>query len=228
MTEQTGHAVALGEADVADYLESHPDFFDRHPSLLEGLNIPHSAGAAVSLVERQVRMLREKNSELERKLQHLARAARTNERLLERLQVLILGLVGSEGFDQAVAILSETVREDFHADFVVLKLLGAPERPETVAPGTPQRETVERLLAKRQPICGYLDAGHKRVLFGASGDDVASAVVIPLCERPDSDCLGLLAIGSVDPKRFHPEMGTVFVAHLGAVTARVLRGHLEA
>ncbi len=58
------------EADVAEYLRSHPDFFERHSGLLLGLKLPHPTGAgAVSLMERQVAVLRQHNADLDRQFQ---------------------------------------------------------------------------------------------------------------------------------------------------------------
>ena len=48
----------LPEQAVVDYLTAHPDFFTRHPQLLRDLSLPHDSGNAVSLIERQVELLR--------------------------------------------------------------------------------------------------------------------------------------------------------------------------
>ena len=40
----------LSDEVVQDYLEAHPDFFERHSALLSTLTVPHGAGEAVSLV----------------------------------------------------------------------------------------------------------------------------------------------------------------------------------
>lgn len=50
----------LTEAQVAEFLQQHPDFFTRNAKLLEKLHVPHETGRAVSLVERQTSVLREK------------------------------------------------------------------------------------------------------------------------------------------------------------------------
>ena len=50
----------LDENEVADFLRTHPDFFERHLALLTELVVPHSSrGGAVSLLERQVGVLRD-------------------------------------------------------------------------------------------------------------------------------------------------------------------------
>lgn len=214
------------EQDVAAYLQRHPDFFLRNEGLLTDLRIPHAVGGAVSLVERQVLRLREQKQELERRLQQLARTARNNEQLLERLQALILELIVSPDADTAIRLLDRALRDDFHADFVSLRLFGDVDRPEAIAADAPGIEALAPALAARKPVCGYLDPEQKAFLFGAHAGEVASAMLIPLCESACDACLGLLAIGSVDPKRYHSEMGTVFIAHLGAVATRILRARL--
>ena len=53
---------------VSDYLRDNPDFFNQHPEVLSELKITHVGDGAVSLVERQVATLRERNAELRRRL----------------------------------------------------------------------------------------------------------------------------------------------------------------
>jgi uncharacterized protein YigA (DUF484 family) len=217
--EQT--AASLDEREVAEFLRRNPDFFRRHEAVLEAMNIPHRPGAgAASLLERQVTVLRARNAELTRRLGGLAQTARTNEALLGRLQVLLLRLVSATDLDDLLRRLDAGLRDEFHADFVVIRLF-AGERPEAIAPDAPLLAPLARELQRREPVCGYLTPEQREALFGPQAGEVASAIFVPLCEGR-SPCAGLLAVGSVDPKRFHPEMGTVFVAHLGAVVARLL------
>ena len=64
----------LTDDAVVQYLQTYPDFFERHSSLLTRLRLPHlrNTGQTVSLVERQVDVLRERNQGLERKLNELS------------------------------------------------------------------------------------------------------------------------------------------------------------
>jgi len=214
------------EQTVAAWLAAHPDFFHRHPELVGELTLPHPTHEkTVSLVERQVSLLREQKLELKHKLQHLAQVARGNEQLLERLQKLILDLIDSQDLTSTLDLLETAMRRDFHADAVTVWLFG-----DAVAGGFVPREQArkvfQRLVEQGKPACGALRADQLAALFGED-TDVTSAALIPLCEGEGSECLGLIAIGSVDPKRYHAEMGTVFLAHLGAVAARVIRARLN-
>ncbi len=67
---QSGDAgrMELDEAQVSDYLRAHPDFLVQHPELLETLELNHTSGSAVSLIERQVEILRGRSQRLEDRL----------------------------------------------------------------------------------------------------------------------------------------------------------------
>lgn len=227
MSEQDTQAT-ISEAEVIDFLREKRDFFQRNDDLLADLKIPHpTGGQAISLLERQAEVLRDRSSEMKRRLQHLAQNARTNELLLERIQALILRLISCSDFNDAVQQLDLALRDEFHADFVTLKFLPEHDDSNVTLIDEQDLSLFEKFLNKKQPVCGYLSPEQRTILFGEHGDEVASAVLIPLCESQCDACLGMLAIGSVDPKRFHPEMGTIFVQHLGAIVTRILRSHLN-
>ena len=66
-----------------DYLEANLDFFERHSELLSSLRLPHISGDAVSLVERQISILRQKDRKMEYRLEELIEVARINDALGE-------------------------------------------------------------------------------------------------------------------------------------------------
>jgi hypothetical protein len=204
----------LNDAAVADYLHRHADFFLRHDYLLTDLELPHDARGAVSLIERQVAVLREQRQELKRKLQHLTQTARDNEHLLERIEQLILGLLESRGSDALLHRLREGLREDFHADAVELKVFDS----NSASP----RALFDKVISRGEPVCGHIAPAQAQFLFGKAADELASGAVIPLFAPESTQCLGVIGIGSVDPRRFHAEMGTTFLRYLGAVAARLL------
>lgn len=232
MTKQSGATTIereIKEHEVADYLHRHPDFFSRHEYLLEELTIPHhETGRAISLIERQVGLIREQKQQLKQQLHQLTVAARTNETLLQRFQAMILKLIDADDIEQAVSYIRDALREDFHADAVELLLLDCPGRKESISRDDPRLKVLETVIGGRRTVCGHFKPEQTELLFGKGGQEITSSVIIPLCEGDNADepCLGLLAIGSIDPKRYHPEMGTVFVAHLGSVMNRIFRAHL--
>lgn len=207
----------MSEQAVADYLRRNPDFFLRHDHLLPELDLPHQGtGSAVSLIERQVAVLRDQRHELKRKLLQLTQTARDNEHLLGRIEHLILDLLGARTHDELLARLRHGLHEDFHADAVELCWL----EPDGHDKAT--RQLFDRIISRDEPVCGHIAPAQAQLLFGKAADEMASGAVIPLFDPRDGHCMALLGIGSVDPRRFHAEMGTTFLRYLGAVLTRLL------
>lgn len=217
----------IDEQALAEYLRAHPDFFVRHPELVETLHIPHPTRGAVSLTERLIERLRERNRRLERKLAELVEVARENERLSAHLQRLAVGLLRADSLDSTLATARELLCNEFQADLVALLLIDHDRRlqaPYAVAPDTPKLAEFRSVLDGRRPYCGRLTPPQATWLFGPGGEGVASAAVVPLHgTRP----LGLLALGSADAHRFHPSMGTLFLGYLGDLLAAAIGVWLE-
>ena len=109
------------EDGVADYLKSHPDFFERHPLLLLSIKLPHrTGGSAISLVERQVAMLRQRNGQLERQFKDLVAVAKQNDALVEKILKLGVKLMGAPDLPGRLELLETSLREDFSAERAVL------------------------------------------------------------------------------------------------------------
>ena len=94
---QATPATLPAEAEVVSFLRANPTFLDRHPELLRQMSIPHASGDAVSLLERQVTVLREDNQKLRRQFEELVGHARRNESLNKRVHALVLKLMNAAG-----------------------------------------------------------------------------------------------------------------------------------
>lgn len=209
------------ENQVVDYLSEHPDFFLRHPNLLGEMEIPHESGGAVSLIERQVESLRKQLRETRHRLNDVTEIARHNHSLQERMHRLTLELIDAATFDEVLNALEDELHDDFKADAMELRLFSSCRIDEHLE-GTlnEQAETFQRFFDQNQPICGQLEAEQLSYVFGAESDRIASTALIPLkCDG----VLGMLAIGSVDPKRFAPHQGTEFLTRLGEIISRTLQ-----
>jgi hypothetical protein len=209
------------ERQVVDFLHEHPDFFLRHPQLLAEIEIPHESGAAVSLIERQVTSLRKQLRETRSRLKEVMEIAHHNHALQERMHRLTLELIDAATFDEVLNALEDELHDDFKADAMELRLFSASQIDEHLE-GTlnEQAETFQQFFNHNQPICGQLEAEQLSYIFGAESDRIASTALIPL---KTEGVLGLLAIGSVDPKRFAPHQGTEFLARLGEIISRTLQ-----
>lgn len=215
------HAEDLsGAADVAAYLSSHPDFFKTHLSLLESLRLPHESGTAVSLVARQIDVLREKNERLVEQLDDLVQIARENDALYQRIHQLTLTLLDAKSLEDVLASLDWGLHQYFQADFVVVRLLHpvveSPVLHLFTAQDHPSRSWAEERAESAQPLCGQPNPDHATYLFGDVADEVKSYAVVRLHHAA---LRGLFAIGSRDPERFRSDMGFVFLTQMSEVLA---------
>jgi len=218
------------EESIAAYLRDNPDFFDRHPQLLENLVVPHSCGGAVSLVEYQVSVLRDQVHEMRRRMQSLANNARDNEALSQRLHQLTLSLVECTRLDEVLTNLYQAMCEDFKADYAAMRLFADPVSDgdqglgEFVGKRSEALELFTQVLASNKPICGHFKEGQLAFLFPENGAQIGSGALVPLGLNAR---FGVLAIGSRDAQRFHPGMGTIFLRQLGDIVSRILRPYVS-
>ncbi|MBT8444237.1 MAG: DUF484 family protein [Gammaproteobacteria bacterium] len=225
---QSDEDSSSNEEAVASFLDSHPDFFERHGTLLGKLRLPHSTGGqAVSLIERQVSVLRQRNDGLETQLRELVEVARGNDDLADKIHSLAIMLIGAGDRDQVVELLEQQLRLEFNADRAVLVLfdqLGAGAEE----PGQFLR-LADRDDAALGPFRSFLDGGVVRCgtvrdaqrdfLFGADNFEIGSIALIPLGE---GSAIGFLAIGSRNADHFHPGVSIDFLARLGELVAAAL------
>src|SRR5205823_10827577 len=119
MTTRDARGVAAMETEeesIAVYLQHNPDFFERHQAVLTRLRLPHArGGSTISLVERQIEVLREKHAALEGKLAELVQVARGNDVIAEKLHRFTRRLLGAPSRAEAIARIESTLREDFDA-----------------------------------------------------------------------------------------------------------------
>jgi uncharacterized protein len=221
-------AESFSEESVADYLRSHPDFFDRHTTLLLRLRLPHQAGGtAISLVERQVSMLRERNAKLERQLKDLVAVAKFNDALVERIHQLSLSLLATPALDARLERIETSLREDFLAERAVLVLfadsavgLKGDGFLKVIDREDPLLKVFSGFLRSARPRCGVLPERQKILLFERDADSVGSAAMVPL---GGADALrGFLAIGNHDPGHFHPGKRVDFLSRLGELLSVAL------
>lgn len=224
--EQPDKIAVVTEQDVAEYLRDHPEFFSNHPDLVAEMMVPHSSGEAVSLVEKQVSVLREQNEEVRKRLHELIEIARQNEELARRMHQLALTLMDAAEPKDIFSTLYDNLRRNFHADHVIVRLFADPAFVDSYAgeefagPDIPELVLFRSIIAKRTPLSGRLKRQQQVFLFGDSGDDIASAVMVPL-HGPDWG--GILAIGSRDADRFQEGMGVELLANLGEVLSFILK-----
>ena len=231
MTTREARGVAPKENEedaIAAYLQHNPDFFERHQALLTRLRVPHArGGSTISLVERQIEVLRERHAALEGKLAELVSVARANDALAEKLHHFTRRLLRAQSRAQAVARIESSLREDFDAFHCMLVLIGefpdlSPQRfVRTVARDDAGLKSFETLFASGKPRCGQVRDTQREFLFGPDSNDIGSVALVPLLRSGKgagpagaAGALGVLALGSADRDRFHPGMSTEFLGRM--------------
>ena len=207
---------------VSRYLRRNPDFLEKQPALLKHLELSHASGPAVSLIERQVQYLRQQNEALELQLHQLRQVAADNEKLMHRLHQLTLELMSMGDLPSFFDLLSEALLTEFNADILNitlfdLKIEAGPKTPLVhVHRDDPELQQFQDYLEKGKSVCGRLSHNKRDHLFGARAQWVQSMALVPMGKD------GMLAIGSSDPARFYPGMGTLFLDLLAdVVTSRL-------
>jgi uncharacterized protein YigA (DUF484 family) len=220
----------INDTSVADYLQTYPDFFERNGALLTKLRLPHlrDAGATVSLVERQVEVLRERNQLLERKLKELVDVARANDTLADRIHRLSQRLIRAHNLLETINAVETSLREDFDAMHSVLVLFLDEARSLELQAGRFLRaddsgsadiKTFESLLQAGKPRCGQIRDAQRDYLFGKDSIEIGSVALTPLGPK---GVVGILAIGASDTERFHPGMSTEFLSRIGELVTYAL------
>ena len=220
MSDQDQLAALDAEA-VAAYLRQHPEFFVDYEELIPELRIPHQPGEAVSLVERQVKLLRERNIEMRHRLSQLMDVARDNDRLFDKTRRLVLGLLDAASLEEVIGTVEDSLRHEFQVPFVSLILFSENTLPVGRSVTTAEaHQSIGGLLAGGKTICGVLRSHELEFLFGAQErDQVGSAAVVSLAHQ---GLHGVLAIGSPDPQHYKSSLGTLFLGYIAEVLARVL------
>ena len=207
---------------VAAYLRRHPEFLADYPELATTLVLPREQGPAASLAVYQLQNLREKNSELERRLAELVEIAGENEALMRRVHALTLALLSADTVDATVRGVVERLGQDFHSESVRLMFYGDQQglpdeawllRESRGLAGLPE---FAEFLAQQEPLSGRLAGPKLHRLFGDDAAQIRSAALMRLGDE------GLLAIGSGDPDRFQPGMGTLFLKMISATISTAL------
>lgn len=218
------------EEQAVAYLRRHPNLLSRFPDLLETIELAHDSGSAVSLIERQVELLRGRNARLQDRLDRLVYNARENENRVLGLQRLACALLRAPSLASVVAALKISLRDDFAIDELFVGLLAPGFRRHDIEgltplePGAPIPREFENFFRTRLTECGPLTQERAALLFPRAAEPPRSAALAALGkERP----LGMLVLAARDAQRFTPRQGTLFVELTAELAYAALRARLS-
>lgn len=214
----------LEASDVETFLSEHPAFFKHRPELLTALELPHGGPGAVSLVERQVTLLRERNIDMRNRLASMTETAQLNDALFNGTRETVLALLDAQQGSELAAMINHAFTEYFDVEMVGLIWLPEAAGIENLDMANAERAaTVAGLIKHQQSFAGVFRAEEMRALFDSAQDE-GSAALAPIIVG--DDVVGVLAVGSSDVRRYDSTVGTLFLDYIASVIARlpVVRG----
>lgn len=218
------------ELQLISLLKEHGDILQRNPELLAELEIPHHTAGAVSLIERQVTVLRERLKTSDSHLRELMDIARINERLANSRHRIAINLLGAHDLVDVISVVLDELKNELKAEFADIKLFSdnselLEKHPDLfITTDAVELSQFSTMLKQKNPVCGGSSIEQNRFLFGDNAEEVSSAAIIPLVSGAD---LGLLGLGSREAGRFQASMGTEFLTQMGELVSAALAVHLE-
>ena len=211
-------APELDPAQVAAFLRRHPGFLADNPDLIPAAPAPDGAA---SLVQRQMATLRERNRDVGRRLQEVQGVAADNERIFTAAGTLTFALMDVQSRAELNDALTMHVLERFDLNHLVCFEDGGVDAPlqhlRCIAEDEPP--PVATLFDVPLPLCNPCRPEEYEALFGQRPDAPGSAALVP---ARFGSVKATLALGSHDPTRYTPDLGTAFLTYLGDLLARVL------
>ncbi len=231
----------MNDREVAEYLLANPEFFAEHAEMLATIRLANPHGkAAVSLQERQMEMLRDKNKHLERRLAELLRYGHENDSIASKFNRWTIRVISERDPYALPRTIATGLRDIFDVPQAALRVWDVAE-PYAQADFARHVGEEVRIFANSlaTPYCGA-NSGFEAAqwLVPVVSEDASSAssttesahatesiALLALRDpegKEEAPAFGLLVMGSADPRRFHEGMATDFLTQIGALASAAL------
>ncbi len=209
--------------DIAHYLARHHDFFEQHPQLLSQMQLPHPHdGQAISLVERQSLMLRERVKALESRVAEMVRHGQENDAIAEKLTSWVRSLLSETDEGALPDTLIDELERIFEVPYAALRLWDVkPAHASLDCARAVESDTITFANSMRVPFCGS-NVGFEAASWLGPEGVVKSVALLPLRVGAHPETFGMLVLGSADADRFHSSMGTAFLERIGELASAAL------
>lgn len=209
--------------EVAHYLQNTPQFFEQYADLMAQIAIPHPhGGRAISITERQMLTLRDKNRQLEAKLVELIGFGEENDAISEKMQRLAVALIAAYTFPAVVHTLGYHLKEDFAIPQVAIRLWSLPAGERDDLPEFAEVSQELQVFAETltHPYCGSTSGFETSTWFGEASTSIRSQALIAL--KSGGGTIGMIALGAYDIERFYAGMGTIYLERLGDMASAAI------
>ncbi|MYB34079.1 MAG: DUF484 family protein [Gammaproteobacteria bacterium] len=212
----------LDPRDVYDFLEQNPGFISRNWDLFADF-VPSGEGQGNVFLKKQIETLSERQEEQNKTIQHILEVTRNLEEMQDMLAgfsntLLDQGHPSSDPIDFVVNLLGE----EFDIERVVVF-----EEPAANAGKPDFYDEIRQRVAHRSSICDdRLSQSLLERIFGEEEQSIRSCAFVPILHR---DLIkGVIVLGSADAKRFHPELGVLYLNRIGRLIGSYLNGKQQA
>jgi uncharacterized protein YigA (DUF484 family) len=214
----------LSAQDVASYLKANPEFFIEQEDLLADLSLPHESGKAISLLERQVTILRDRGVNARQKLNNLLENARDNDQLFDTTRNLVLALLRAKNITEIADVAQDQLSNHANIDsceviLVDKKSLNVADSVRTESEDILKKQFVDVFRLKRTH-CGPISEEQTKYLFPTQGNGIKSTALCPVISN--GDVLALIAFGNKANNYFNVNLDTLFLDFIGHVVGAVL------
>lgn len=228
--------LSLDDESVANYLLEHPDFFADHEDLLLNLRIPHKSGQAISLLERQVSMLRRRNDETQDQIKSFVENAKENDALFEKTRTIILNIIKSTTLEELSTLIEEKLKQEFDASSSKLFFASEAEIDDSesslfMLPLELTSTVLGKLFQRKRAYCGSLNKDQAALFFPESGK-ISSVAIIPIHFQDENKIktklpgIPLLVVASNKDKHFNASLDTLFLDFIGEILSSHIKGLL--
>lgn len=209
---------------VLAFLRAHPDFFSSHPGVLSEINVPHpQSGQAISLVERQASILRERIKSMELKLAELLRNGQENDAISKSIQHWLRGLFLHHDAATLPSFLADSLAKVFNVPLASIAIWRPVDDCATASWVVAKTsDYVAQVDQMSLPACGPASISGSVRLLPEAGRDAQSVAVIPLRVGASPQAFGVLVLGSPDARRFTAELGTAYLERIGEIASAAL------
>jgi len=219
--------LSLDDESVANYLMEHPDFFSTHEDLLLNLQIPHKSGQAISLLERQVSLLRKKNDETQDKIKSFVENSKENDELFEKTRTIVLNIINTASLEDLSNLIEEKLEKEFDAScsklfFATEDDIDENESSLFLLPLELTKKVLGKLFQLKRAYCGKLNSDQAQLFFPES-TNISSAAIIPIHFHDENKLkaklpgIPLLLVASSKEKHFNSSLDTLFLDFIGEI-----------
>lgn len=221
---KTETASKLSAAEVASYLKINPDFFIKQEDLLADLSLPHESGKAISLLERQVTILRNRGIDARQELNNLLENARNNDQLFDTTRNLILALLRANNVTEIANTTQDQLSNHANIDSCEIIIVAQEGLNISDSVRTADKKKLKQKFSDvfrlKRTHCGTITAKQANYLFPSMGNKIQSTALCPAISN--SEVLALIAFGNQSDNYFNVNLDTLFLDFIGHVVGAVL------